>query len=104
MNQKDINQLGILLQELLAYPKESEWLEFKHNNEDPKMIGERISALANSACLLDKPYGYLVWGIEDETHQVVGTDFCPTTARHNQQELESWLLQKLTPKIDFAFF
>lgn len=104
MNQKDINQLGILLQELLAYPKESEWLEFKHNNEDPKMIGERISALANSACLLDKPYGYLVWGIKDETHQVVGTDFCPTTARHNQQELESWLLQKIEPKIDFAFF
>ncbi|MDZ7922890.1 MAG: ATP-binding protein, partial [Marinagarivorans sp.] len=47
---------------------------------------------------------YAVWGIDNETHAVIGTDFSPSSARHKQQELESWLLQKLAPKIDFRFF
>ena len=48
-----------LLNNLVKEPHESEWLEFKHNFHSGKEIGERISALANGACLRDKPYGYL---------------------------------------------
>lgn len=47
---KTINQLQTLFSELIKLP-ECQWLEFKHNNEDPEMIGEDISALANSAAL-----------------------------------------------------
>lgn len=104
MNDKNPAQLNTLLQELLNYPRESEWLEFKHSNADAVMIGERISALANSACLLGKACGYLLWGVEDATHQIVGTDFRPSNVRYKHQELESWLLQKIEPKIDFRFF
>ena len=32
-----------LIQELLKQPKESEWIEFKHNNKDPQMIRKFIS-------------------------------------------------------------
>jgi ATP-dependent DNA helicase RecG len=35
---------------------------------------------------------------------VIGTAFKPSTARYRQQELESWLLQKTTPKIHFRFY
>lgn len=46
----------------------------------------------------------MVWGVEDEAHKVVGTAFKPSTAKHKQQELESWLLQKTAPKIHFRFY
>jgi ATP-dependent DNA helicase RecG len=31
-----------LLQRLLKEPKENTWLEFKHNNKDPELIGKFI--------------------------------------------------------------
>jgi len=40
-----------LLYVLLSEPAESEWLEFKVNNDQPELIGQYISALSNSACL-----------------------------------------------------
>lgn len=83
-----------LLKELTALPKETEWAEFKHNAIKPEDLGEYVSALANTAALLGKPFAYLVWGVEDISHEVIGTDFKPEKARHKQQELESWLLQE----------
>ena len=44
-----MQNLQLLIKELISLPSETEWLEFKHNNFDPEMIGEDISALANSA-------------------------------------------------------
>lgn len=95
--------LNGLLKELLKLPNETEWVEFKHNNQKAELIGEYISSLSNSAALLGKQCGYVVWGVDDETHDVVGTSFKPSLVRHKQQELESLLLQKITPKIHFTF-
>ena len=93
-----------LLRELLNLPNETEWVEFKHNNDNPQEIGEYISALANSAALLGKQLAYMVWGVDDKSHEVIGTEFNPSTSRHKKQELESWLLQKILPKIQFHFY
>lgn len=41
--------IDLLVKELCKLPSETGWLEFKTNNSDPIMIGEDISALANSA-------------------------------------------------------
>jgi ATP-dependent DNA helicase RecG len=38
-----------MIQELILLPNETGWVEFKHNNKDPKEIGEYISALSNTA-------------------------------------------------------
>lgn len=62
-----------LTKELIKQPKENEWVEFKLNYHAAEEIGERISALANGARLLNQQYGYLVFGIEDGTHTVKGT-------------------------------
>jgi len=43
------NYLIGLVNELRKLPKETEWVEFKHNIVEPEEIGEYISALANSA-------------------------------------------------------
>ena len=64
-----MKHLDLLVQELCCQA-EAEWLEFKMGNVDPKMIGQRISALANGACLRDRSKAYLVWGIEDQTHKI----------------------------------
>jgi ATP-dependent DNA helicase RecG len=65
--------LAGLVRELCKLPRETEWLEFKTNNEDPREIGEYVSALANAAAYSGKAFAYLIWGIEDGTHRVVGT-------------------------------
>ena len=72
-------------------------MEFKGNNIDPTVVGVRISALANSARLADKHTAYLVWGIEDGSHEVVGTDFVVSTHQVQKQPFEFWLAQRLQP-------
>ena len=65
-----------LLAELCGLPKETEWVEFKKNKYTPEeMIGEYISALSNSAALSGKAYAYMIWGVDNESHDVVGTTF-----------------------------
>jgi len=93
-----------LVHELCALPKETEWVEFKENNTNPEEIGEYISALANAAALQGKAFAYLVWGVRDNDHEIVGTSFDPFTTKVGNEELESWLLKLLEPKIDFRFF
>ncbi len=90
-----------ILKQLISFTAETEWIEFKVSNSSPEMIGEKISALSNSATLHNKPTGYLVFGIEDETHQVIGTSFNPLITKKGNEELEHWLSQRLNPRIDF---
>ena len=96
--------LASLVRELCALPRETEWVEFKLNDAGSQAIGEYVSALTNAAALVGKAFAYLVWGVRDEDHAVVGTRFDPHEARVGNEELESWLLRLLEPKIDFRFF
>ncbi len=98
------NKLIKLLKNLISEKVESEILEFKENNIHKEDIGKRISALANSANLLNKKAAYLVFGIEDKTHRVVGTDFHPKKQKIGNEPFESWLNQMLTPKTDFHIY
>jgi hypothetical protein len=59
-----------LLTELRKMPKETGWLEFKVNNEKPEDTSTHLSALSNTAALQGKTTGYVVWGVENETHAV----------------------------------
>ena len=90
-----------LIDSLLVRKKETEWIEFKENFHSKEEIGERISALSNSALLCNMPYGYIVFGIDNETLKVVGTDLHASRKRVGGEELESWLSTRLNPRIDF---
>ena len=98
MNQQE---LSTLLTELRSHPHETEWIEFKQNDSEPEQIGEYLSALANSAALHRQEAAYIVWGIEDGTHRLVGTSFEPRRAKKGNEELENWLLRLLAPRVDF---
>lgn len=94
--------LTALLDRLRAEPHETEWLEFKANRHEPQVLGEYLSALANSACLLGVPRGYLVFGIEDGSHAVTGTTFDPLVEKGNgNQLLPLWLSLGLQPNVGF---
>lgn len=93
-----------LIGELTALRMETEWVEFKVDNCDPEEIGRLISALANSACLHNKLHGYLVYGVEDDTRRLVGTAFQPSRAKANSEALENWLINRLSPRVDFRTF
>lgn len=98
-------ELSALLDRLRKEPHETEWLEFKENHFEPQLLGEYLSALSNSACLAGKPRGYLVFGIQDQTHQVVGTTFDPyETKGKGNQDLLPWLAAGLQPNVGFEVF
>ncbi len=94
------NLRGLLFR-LADLPYETEWVEFKKDNDAPEEIGEYISAISNSAALHGKENGFIAWGVADGTHELVGTAFRPRSARVGNEELESWLSRLLTPRIDF---
>ena len=90
------------LRELISsYSRENEWIEFKENNGNFEMIGEYISALSNSATLNDVSKAYLIYGVNDETLEMVGTKFYPKEEKKGQVELENWLYQMLEPNVEF---
>lgn len=95
--------LTSLIREFCKLPAETGWVEFKENNAEPQEIGEYISALSNFAALVGKGFGYMVWGIANATHDVVGTTFNPATKKVGNEDLESWLLRMLNPKLHFQF-
>ena len=91
-----------LVDELCRLPGETEWVEFKANYQPPQAIGEYISALANASCWKAKPRGYLIFGINDETHEVVGTSINPYTEKaKGNQDLLLWLKTGLHPNLGF---
>lgn len=96
--------LQSLVREFSKFQSETEWIEFKCNNKDPQLIGEYISALSNSATLCGRTKGYLVWGINDETHEIIGTTFQYRKVKKGSEELEAWLSRMVSPRINFKFY
>jgi predicted HTH transcriptional regulator len=96
--------LSGLVAELRKLPAETGWVEFKENNDNPQEIGEYISALSNTAALAGKANAYVVWGIRDGTHEVVGTNFKPGAAKKGNENLENWLVHSLDPRLHINFY
>lgn len=88
-----------LVTQLTSRPTETEWIEFKENLAIPTEIGERISGLANAAALHHRPRAYLVWGVADADHRIVGTHFDPqATKGKGNEDLIPWLCRLLDPE------
>ncbi len=105
-------ELANLLDELIAKcNRETRHLEFKSNYQDANTLGEYISALSNGATLDNEEYGYLFFGVNDETLDIVGTTFEPAaqkvsfkldkSSKASNQYLEMGLRQYVAPKINF---
>ncbi len=92
-----------IVERLLKLPKECEWVEFKLNLKSEEEIGKYISALSNGAYLQNEPFGYLVFGINNSL-SIEGTTFCPLQHKIGNEELEHWLLQRVSPRVEMQIF
>ena len=91
-----------IINELREYDSEREWFEFKVNWYKADELGEYISALSNSAAYEGKLQAYFVWGIDDVTHEIKGTNFnCNQDIKN--EPLKYYLARRLSPDINFTF-
>ena len=102
MNNHELIQL---IDELRALPKENEWVEFKTGTATTnERLGQYLSAISNAACIASQSFGYLIFGIKNETHDVVGTTYKFKNAKEGNEELELWIRRLLIPSIRFQHF
>lgn len=94
-------QLKAILDEMRALPSETEWIEFKTAGKDFHFdkIGKYFSALSNEANLKGKDFGWLIFGVEDTQHRVVGTNYRPDRAKLDSLKAE--IANKTTGGITF---
>lgn len=92
-----------LVDDLRALPAETSWVEFKNCNSTPELIGKLCSALSNSARIEQQDCSYILWGIDDESHEVIGTTFNPDVDKAHGQVFQLWLSNSLKPSIAFGF-
>ena len=89
-----------IIAKLLNLNDEYEWLDFKENWFNKDEIGEYISAVANGACLCGKEYGYILWGVEDNSRNVVGTNI-NFDRDIDHEPYKHYLARKLKPSVAF---
>lgn len=96
----DSLELKAVLERLIA-TWENEVVEFKQagNDYDTDKIGEYFSALSNEANLRGAERGWLVFGINDKTRTVVGTNYRPEPERLHG--LKNQIAQSTEPSITF---
>lgn len=93
------------LERLRSLPREAATVEFKSSWDYPEDIGEYISALGNAAALGKHDRAWMVWGLDNHTHEVKGTSFNPFSAKgEGNQPLIMWLTHKTSPRPDFQFY
>ena len=73
---KNNDELLDILDELLAN-EENECVEFKRakNDFDIDLLGKYFSALGNEANLKNKQYSWIIFGVDDKTHDLIDTNF-----------------------------
>ena len=98
-----IDDPDTLLDSLCGQPRESDWLEFKQNKFDQESVGKYVSALANSAMFHGEDYAYLVYGVEDATHLIVGTNVNIDGRLVGNELYLFWLRKMLDPCIAIQY-
>ena len=97
-----MNGIQEIINACISYDSERECFQFKENWYEKDKLGEYISALSNSAAILGRSYAYFIWGINDDSHEIVGTK-CNYNIEINNEPLQHYLARNLNPSIGFYF-
>lgn len=87
---------------LCSYEYEQEWFEFKENWFQADALGEYVSALSNAAAFHNKRTAYFIWGVNNETHNIVGTKF-NQYCNYKNEPYQNYLARNLSPSVNFEF-
>lgn len=95
-------ELKYILTELRDLPKETEVVEFKKakNDFDFARLGQYFSALSNEANLKGIENAWLVFGVEDQTHRITGTNY-RLEGKRDLRSLKREIADKTTDRITF---
>ena len=93
MSERDI----ALVDDLRSQVLEHALLEFKKDNCDPKLIAKLCSALSNAARVAEQDSAYVLWGVDDSDHSIIGSTFEPDKQTVGNTVLLLWLAQRLSP-------
>lgn len=98
------DELAELLNGLIA-TWENEVIEFKRGKKEfsQSEIGQYFSALSNEANLRHADFAWLVFGVDDKTRKVVGTDY-KNGDSERIQAVANQILQNSVQKLPFAIF
>ncbi len=91
-----------IVQELCSYNDEQEWFEFKVNWFEPQSLGEYVSAMSNAAAYHKRKYAFFVWGVNNDTHEIVGTKF-NQYCDYKKEPYQNYLARNLSPSLNFMF-
>ena len=92
-----------LLRRLVKEPAESDWLEFKQNNNDPEVIGSWISACANAAILAGKERAFMVFGVQNVTRTLLGTTVNLSAMKKGAENFVNWISRVIEPRLMMEF-
>jgi ATP-dependent DNA helicase RecG len=94
-------ELHKILSDAIALPAETEIVEFKEAKEsyDFDKIGKYFSALSNEANLKGRSCAWLIFGVENIKHQIVGSRY--RTDRKKLDSLKREIGEKITHNITF---
>jgi len=99
-----VKNIPLLVKRLCKLSGEADWIEFKSNHADPNQLGKNISAIANAVAVSGRSHGYIIWGIHDRDHQIIGTTFNPASKLVQKDNLDHWLSNRLNPSVNFRFY
>lgn len=91
-----------ILNRCLSFEDEQEWFDFKDNWFELDEIGQYISALSNAAVMTGEPFGYLIWGVHDKTHELTNSKFNYKKDIKNEP-MEHYWARNVSPAIFFSF-
>ncbi len=97
-----MENINNIISKLVKYTSEEEWFEFKTNWFNAKELGEYISAISNAAVMKQKECGYFVWGVNNDTHEIEGTNF-DYQREVKGEPLQHYLTRLLSPEVNFTF-
>ena len=96
---KTNDELTKILNELLKN-FESECVEFKRaeNNFDIDKLGKYFSALGNEANLRNRQYSWIIFGVDDKTHELINSNFYKD---NNFNKLKKQISDNTTDNVSF---
>ena len=96
---KTEEELISILEELINN-YETECVEFKkaETNFDIDKLGKYFSAMGNEATLRNRQYSWIVFGIDDKTHEFTNTRYCSS---NNFNRVKIQIAEKTTDNISF---
>lgn len=97
-----VETIAEIVNRCISLGDEKEWFEFKDNIFKLDDIGEYISALSNAALMAGEPFGYLIWGIDNKSHELTNTKF-NFQKDHDGEPFQHNLSRNISPAIYFHF-